>query len=64
MTDKITVSLRVTPEVRTAIEAVAAAERRPIAHWMEIALEGVLVRAGYLKSDGGPLAKAPLPRRL
>ncbi len=62
MTNKLVVSARVTAEVLRAIDAAALAERRPRAHWMELALEKVLTEKGLLKGTS-PLARAPLPDR-
>ena len=59
---RTTISCTVKPDVRAAIEAAAASERRPIAHWMELAIEKVLIERQFLRNSQ-PLAKAPLPVR-
>jgi len=61
--EKTTVSMRATPELRRAIVAAAAKERRPVAHWLEYLVEDELTRRGLYKQTGGPLARAPLPQK-
>lgn len=40
--EKTVLSFRVTAEVRDAVESAAAKDRRPVAHWLEIAIENYL----------------------
>ena len=40
--EKTVLSFRVTAEVRKAVEAAAAKDRRPVAHWLELQIEDLV----------------------
>jgi len=56
------VGMRVTDEVRDALEAAAAAEERSVSQWARLAVIEVLRRKGFLAPKDKP-PKRPQPQR-
>jgi hypothetical protein len=52
------VSIRLPEEIETTAKQAAAAERRSMANWIEIAIADTLVKGGYLESRAMPCEAA------